>query len=111
MVNGFMAYDNLKHSMPKHPRVIDFFIGGGFKTTSANVANQVIEDCCSKIHEEIGLQTFHMSQFYDQNKLTYCPFSQIVSKSPHLNTLRIGYLFCTTDVNRSTVMRFCREIC
>ena len=110
IVDGFMAYANLSYSMPKNPKVIDLFIGN-LETTSADVVNQVIEDCSNWIHKELGLQTFHMSGFCDQNELTYWPFSQIVSKSPHLHTLRIEYLVTTVVNNICTVMQFCREIC
>ena len=74
------------------------------------MVNQTIDDCSRVIEERSGLQSFEMNRFADQNELTYWPFGQIVSKSPHLHTLKIVYMK-TTPENSSTIMQFCREIC
>ena len=126
IVNGFKQYSELVDCLPEKARVVDLFIGGKaayrndegdwipktlFETTSADVLNQTIDDCSQFIHPEQGLLKLHMSYLADQNHLTYWPFSQLVSKAPHLNTLIIEFMQSTTAENRSTLMNFCREIC
>ena len=91
VLSGFKVYSDIKECLPKSACVTDLFIGGDFrdefKTTSADVLNQTIDDCSRLIHDKCGLMSFHMSRFADKNQLTYWPFSQIVSKALHLRTL------------------------
>ena len=51
-----------------------------------------------------------MTWFNDLNQLTSWPFNQIVSKSPHLQELKIRNLV-TTQENIGIIIDFCSEIC
>ena len=44
VVHGFTKYSQVHHSLPKTSNVIDLEIGE-LETTSADVLNQVIDDC------------------------------------------------------------------
>ena len=76
-----------------------------FKTSSSEVLNQVIDDIGRSLEQHEGLKRLEISNFCDYNSLQMWPLSQIMTKSPHCESVKIFKLLTTTE-NRSTLIQF-----
>ena len=56
----------------------------GFKCSSSEVINGLLDDLCKSIDEEQGLVSFELEKFYEKNLLECWVLNQIVVKSPSL---------------------------
>ena len=110
VLDGFISYEQFKAELPKQALLTDLLIQR-FSSTSADVVNQMFDDCSRIIHEVRGLEKIEIRFFRDKNQLQAWPLAKITSKALLLHTLKISHLYGTTAENRSTIMDFCTEVC
>ena len=74
--------------------------------TSSEVLNSLFDDLGLSIDKEQGLKKLTIERFGDKNILHEWPLGQLVLKSPHLEYLKISWLFETPSANISQLLEF-----
>ena len=88
------------------------YIGGRFRCSSTEVTNGVFDHIGRSIStDQRGILSFEVDRYADKNKLEQWPLSQLVTKSPFIQTIKIKDLYGTTAENRQVFMNFVGELC